>query len=123
MTTNLPDTVKATTTYTVASANFADIVVEPYGDGGVNITQLDDDGIAVAADSIPGLIAALQAAAGITDPQGPAYVIDRDGDRWERASDGGYHLRARSSGHLYDDPEDARTLAYIDETYGIRESA
>jgi hypothetical protein len=119
MTANLPDNVTTETVYTVRSDSHMDARVHVALDGSVWITQAEDGHVIVPTSAIPGLIAALSAAAGLdvpTAPALPAYVIDGDGARHELASDGTYRLCLRDGthGHI------RRTLEYIRAEIGIR---
>lgn len=117
MTANLPDNVTAVTRFTIDQGDDAGEIYVEQGDESVWIRQ-DDDTVLVRVDALPGLIAALQAAAGIqATGDHPAFVIDNDGDRWERNADGLYCMRSGRTGELYGD---FRPLAYIRRNYGIR---
>lgn len=119
MTANLPDNVTAVTTYTVKTADGCNVITVQQIDAHVCLKQ-DDDRIILTPDDVPGLIAALQAVAGVPPEQdGPAYVIDGDGDTWTRNGDGTYRF-----GHMHGgDADSARTLDHIRSMYGIRETS
>lgn len=117
MTANLPDNVTAETVYTVRSDSHMDAKVHVALDGSVWITQAEDGHVIVPTSAIPGLIAALSAAAGLPLPEAPepdpTFIIDGEGDRWERQADGRFVLYVE--GHPV-----AATRSLILRVYGIR---
>lgn len=118
MTANLPDNVTAETKYTVKSETHLDVQVHVEIDGSVWITQAEDGHVVLPADAIPGLIAALQAAGGVTEPQGPAWVVDNGGYRWHRHGDGTYTMIGAVVDGLKRQPLDT-----VAAEFGIRETA
>lgn len=123
MITNLPANVTAETTYVVTFEGWADANVT--GDTLNGLVTVEQAGAShtFPVEELPGLIAALQAAAaGLTPTPDkpsdlPAFIIDGEGDRYELASDGTYRLILRDGtrGYL------RRTLEDIRAEFGIRE--
>lgn len=113
MTANLPDNVTTETVYHVDSTAGSEINVSINEHGEVWIRQ-DGDRVVIAASAVPGLIAALQSAAGIPAPPDPDHVVDKDGDRWNRNEDGTYTLEGEAVGSRYAH----RSLEYVRTYWG-----
>jgi hypothetical protein len=117
---SLPDNVTAETVYTVSPEDYAKIAVKSDDLNGVLWVQQSGTTVTVPTHAVPGLIAALTAAAGLDAPAAPtlpAYVIDGLGNRHELAPDGTYRLCFPGGGRGLI----RRTLEYIRAELGIRE--
>lgn len=121
---SLPDNVTVNTEYVVRSTDdaevFNDITVTRGERGNVVYLKQDSDTVALIPADVPGLIAALQALAGIPVPQDPAEVIDNDGERWYRVAPGRYTCEGHEACNSLE-IHAGQSLDAIRERYGIRE--